>query len=474
MADSKISQLAAAGALDGSELVEAVQGGVNVQTTTQDIANLAAAGNGHVIEDEGTPLTQRANLNFVGAGVSAADAGGKTVVTIPDGGAGKLDLTDFSTLVDAAPVVFDCASEPEPKGYLETSTSRTLDLQNVRGDNVLNAYSAITLVIKKTTASDIVITLDSGFTNRDAITDASVTTYTLSGTSGSYHKITALVIGQASGALMFWTKISQTSLALTTGSMFVGVSSLAAEKAIGAEFDISGATVILAALGVTGSKIANSTVTFGKILGGVGSGERLLNEDNAGAISDTYAIAAGTITDSTVITNLTTESGWSGETKSVSNTLEGQTYQGTGSTGIKYLYRITTDGTAVRTPVGEGKELTSIQIPPYTEVTGTTQQMAINNAYGSNNGSLVTLTIPVTAAVGDIVEVSGVGAGGWRIAQNASQVIKRIDGAGANTTTTGTGGHIDSGARYDCVKLKCIVANTTWVIQNASGTIAFT
>lgn len=40
---------------------------------------------GHVIEDEGTPLTQRNTLNFVGSGVTAADSGGKTVVTIPGG-----------------------------------------------------------------------------------------------------------------------------------------------------------------------------------------------------------------------------------------------------------------------------------------------------------------------------------------------------------------------------------------------------
>lgn len=43
----------------------------------------AAPTAGHVIEEEGTPLTQRANMNFVGAGVTATDAGGKTVVTIP-------------------------------------------------------------------------------------------------------------------------------------------------------------------------------------------------------------------------------------------------------------------------------------------------------------------------------------------------------------------------------------------------------
>jgi len=43
---------------------------------------------GHVIEDEGTPLPQQSNLNFVGAGVTATDSGGKTLVTIPGGGGG--------------------------------------------------------------------------------------------------------------------------------------------------------------------------------------------------------------------------------------------------------------------------------------------------------------------------------------------------------------------------------------------------
>jgi hypothetical protein len=38
------------------------------------------------IEDEGVALAARATMNFVGAGVTAADAGGKTVVTIPGGG----------------------------------------------------------------------------------------------------------------------------------------------------------------------------------------------------------------------------------------------------------------------------------------------------------------------------------------------------------------------------------------------------
>jgi len=92
MANKKITELPAAGAITGAELMEAVQGGVNVQTTITDII-AGAGGGGHVIEDEGTPLTQRADLNFVGAGVSVTDTGGKTTVSISGAAASAWDTT---------------------------------------------------------------------------------------------------------------------------------------------------------------------------------------------------------------------------------------------------------------------------------------------------------------------------------------------------------------------------------------------
>lgn len=49
MANKKISELPSAAALTGPELVEAVQGGINVQTTAQDIANLGGGGGGSVV-----------------------------------------------------------------------------------------------------------------------------------------------------------------------------------------------------------------------------------------------------------------------------------------------------------------------------------------------------------------------------------------------------------------------------------------
>jgi hypothetical protein len=51
----------------------------------------------NTIEDEGTPLTQRSTINFVGSGVTAADSGGKTVVTIASGG-----LTEFTEAENTA------------------------------------------------------------------------------------------------------------------------------------------------------------------------------------------------------------------------------------------------------------------------------------------------------------------------------------------------------------------------------------
>jgi hypothetical protein len=41
-----------------------------------------------VVEDEGTPVTQRSTLNFTGAGVTCTDTGAKTQCSIPGGGGG--------------------------------------------------------------------------------------------------------------------------------------------------------------------------------------------------------------------------------------------------------------------------------------------------------------------------------------------------------------------------------------------------
>lgn len=103
----------------------------------------------------------------------------------------------------------------------------------------------------------------------------------------------------------------------------------------------------------------------------------------------------------------------------------------------------------------------------WTEVTGTSQSAAVNNGYIANNAGLVTVTIPTTAAVGSIVRVTGKGAGLWKLAQNASEIIH----FGSTDTTTGTGGSITATNRYDCIEIQCIVADTEWVVLSSVGNL---
>lgn len=100
-------------------------------------------------------------------------------------------------------------------------------------------------------------------------------------------------------------------------------------------------------------------------------------------------------------------------------------------------------------------------------VSSTSQQMIPWNAYTANNAVLVTLTLPSTAKAGTEIEVSGLGAGGWSIAQNASQIIHN----GSFATTTGVGGSLSSTNRYDSVTLRCVVDSTTWVVTSRIGTL---
>jgi hypothetical protein len=101
----------------------------------------------------------------------------------------------------------------------------------------------------------------------------------------------------------------------------------------------------------------------------------------------------------------------------------------------------------------------------WTEVTGTTQAMAIESGYIANNAGLVTLTLPAVAVIGEAVQIVGKGAGLYAIAQNAGQTIHYI----ASDTTTGVGGSLTAIEQYASIELVCITANTEWVVVDSVG-----
>lgn len=146
-----------------------------------------------------------------------------------------------------------------------------------------------------------------------------------------------------------------------------------------------------------------------------------------------------------------------------------------GSTGADPVFAtLTSSGGTITYTTGAGTLNLDTTYGPgdnWTVVTGTSQSAAVNNGYIANNAGLVTVTLPTTAAVGTIQEVTGINnATGWKIAQNASQQIF----FGSASTTSGTGGSLASTATRDSVKLVCVVANLTWNVISSIGNITVT
>ncbi len=121
-----------------------------------------------------------------------------------------------------------------------------------------------------------------------------------------------------------------------------------------------------------------------------------------------------------------------------------------------------------------GEELILIDtLPPdisWVEVTGTTQQAEVNTGYITNNASLVTITLPVSAEQGDIIEIAGKGVGGWKLAQNAGQTVYY----GKNQSTSGVTGNYVSVHYQDVIKLLCRTDNTEWEVISGIGRVTKT
>lgn len=102
----------------------------------------------------------------------------------------------------------------------------------------------------------------------------------------------------------------------------------------------------------------------------------------------------------------------------------------------------------------------------WSEVTATTATAVINNGYIANNASLVTITLPATAAVGSIVEITGKGAGGWKIIYGTGDIIHF-----GNLDTTTSTGYLQSTLVRDSISLICVVADTEWNVVSSIGNI---
>lgn len=107
----------------------------------------------------------------------------------------------------------------------------------------------------------------------------------------------------------------------------------------------------------------------------------------------------------------------------------------------------------------------------WTDITGATQTLAINNGYVTDRGGGVAYTLPATATEGDIIRISGK-LGAWTIAQNANQQIN----VGSVSSTLGVGGSVASTDVGDCIELLCTTtgASTIWRAISYVGNLTVT
>jgi hypothetical protein len=101
----------------------------------------------------------------------------------------------------------------------------------------------------------------------------------------------------------------------------------------------------------------------------------------------------------------------------------------------------------------------------WVEVTGTSQSAAVGFGYIANNAGLVTITLPANFAVGDVIRVAGLGAGGWTLVANTGDIIN------FGSSATSAAGSLSSTNRYDAVEVLGAATNTTWVVLSSIGNL---
>ena len=118
---------------------------------------------------------------------------------------------------------------------------------------------------------------------------------------------------------------------------------------------------------------------------------------------------------------------WAGSASNLSGTVSVAQLTGTLPPAQLPALVVTNGGTGVMLTgnfIGNGAGLTNVSSPgmAWQAVTGAVQAQS-NQGYIASDTAMVTITLPASPNVGDLVRVSGAGTGGWTIAQNAGQVI---------------------------------------------------
>lgn len=430
-------------------------------SSTNVVSGLTTANNG-VLVTSGTgvpsisstlPSAVQANITTVGT-VTSGTWNGSTV-TVPYGGTGNTTFTAYSVLCAGATATgaFQNVSGLGTSGQVLTSggagTLPTWQTPGTGGavDSVTGTADRITIT---GTAADPIVDIASTYAGQATIvTLGTVSTGTWEATDVALsHGGTNASLVADDGAIVYSTA---TALALLASTATAG------------QILQSGAS---SAPSWSTPTYPSASGTAGKVLRADGTN----NVYSTSTFADTYAASsllysngANTVTGLSTKNNAALKTSASGVPEWEALT-DGEILVGSAA-GTPAAATITA-GTGISVVNGNNSITISATASSFTwnEVAGTSQAASVNNGYICQNASATTVTLPATAAVGDIVKIQGSGAGGWILAANTGQTVV-INSTQSSTTA----GNLTSADRYDYSEVQCIVANTTWVLTSTNS-----
>jgi len=222
-----------------------------------------------------------------------------------------------------------------------------------------------------------------------------------------------------------------------------------------------------------GNSAGNFTLTTGSAINNTSIGYNTLSGIVTGAYNTALGQSAGSSYTGAESSNIAiSNTGQAGDNNSIRIGTQGN---GSGQQETCYIAGITGVTVAnaayvtLNTSTGQLGTVAGGSLLGWSVVTSGAQNMAVNYGYITNFGSTVTLTLPAVSPVGSMIRVTGLGTGGWMIAQNGGNSIN----FGAQTTTAGVGGSLSSTNQFDSIELVCVTANAQWNVLSVQGNVTF-
>jgi hypothetical protein len=453
------------------------QAGAITLTTPQDIGTsssptFTAVKTGAILDSNGVDvlefITASSAVNWL-ALANSATGGGPTLVPIGSDtnigigiitkGIGQLNLSSANT---TNPIIINSGTSYQHITNLlfsNTAATRNVTFQDASG--TLAYTSDLTGFVTSVSGTSNRITSTGGTTpvidiSASYVGQASITTLGTIGTGVWQGTVVGLAFGgsnanltASNGGIIYSTATAMAILSgtATAGQMLVSGSNAAPSWSTATFPTTAGSAGTI--LRSNGTNWVNSTSTFADTY----SASTLLYSNGANTVT-----GLATANSAVLVTNSSGVPAWSG------TMTNGQLI--IGSTGATPTAATLTAGSGISITNAAG----SITIASttsgmtWTTVSGTTQSAAVNSGYVTNNAGAVTVTLPTTFAVGDAVEIKGLGAGGWVLAAGTATTIRM------GTSVTSSAGSLTSANQYDTVKVTGLVANTTWSVDYSLST----